>query len=126
MTDLYQAVCNAQRALGMEPRADSRLTQSFVAGTAEPEYSSPEIVAHELVMTDHIYSTTLYGDIIEEVMRNVARWIRRKYKLSWTDSWSIVRFYAPTMLKLHCMISTGQAFTNIPLTLQPKLRHCTS
>ena len=120
MADLYQAVCDAQRALGMEPRTDSRLTRSFVEGTAEPEYSSPETVAHELVMTHHIYSSTLYGDIIEEVMRNVAGWMRRKYKLPWGDTWTIVRFYVPTMLKLHCMISTGQVFTNIPLTLQPR------
>jgi hypothetical protein len=98
-----------QTRLGMEPRADSRLTVRWANGDAEPEYQNAWQVAHELVITDQIYKTTLYGEIIEEVMRNVAGFLRKKYRgLTWTDTWDIVRFYVPTMLKIHCLIISGQ------------------
>lgn len=98
-----------QRRLGMSPRTDSRLTLQWAAGAADPEYQTAHQVAHELVVTDHVYRTTLYGEIIEVVMRNVATFLRKTYRgLTWSDTWDIVRFYVPTMLKLHCLTSTAQ------------------
>lgn len=114
MTDDYSArlkeVQALQAQMGMEPRCDSRLTEQYANGHAEPEFDTAYKVAHELVMTDYIYRTTLYSQVIEEVMRNVAGWLKKRYKLTWTDAWEITRFYAPTMIKLQCMIASGQDF----------------
>ena len=102
------AVQSLQRRMHMEPRADSRLTMQYSQGVAEADYTSAEAVAHELVVTNHIFKTTDYGRIIEEVMRRVAAWVRCEYKLTWTAAWAITRRYAPTMLKLHCVRASGQ------------------
>lgn len=103
------AVVCAQRRLGMSPRADSQLTNRYAAGTCDPEYDTAEAVAEELVVVHHIYMTTLYGDIIEEVMRQIARWLKRRYRrVTWTQIWQIVRVHVPTMLKVHCLLSTDQ------------------
>ena len=95
-----------QRHLGMEPRADSKLTQLFAQG-AVPLH--PAEVARELLATDYIYKRTLYGEVIEDFLRGVAHALRAKYPtLSWPATWTIVRFYGPIALKLMCVSATGE------------------
>ena len=107
--DRLEAVHCEQRRLGMEPRADSRLALQFASGTCEQEYQTAAQVAEELVLVDRIYKTTLYGEIIEETMRAIANRIKREYRvIPWAVVWEIVRFYVPTMLKIHCMLTSGQ------------------
>ena len=60
-----------QRHYGMEPRDDSKLTELFADG-ALGMGAQADVVARELVVTDHIYKTTLYGEVIEEFLRRVA------------------------------------------------------
>lgn len=95
-----------QRHLGMEPRADSKLTQLYAQG-AVPLH--PAEVARELLATDYIYRRTLYGELIEDFLRGVARALRAKYPaLTWTQTWAVVRFYGPIALKLMCLSATGE------------------
>lgn len=101
------AVWAAQREMGMVPRGDSHLTEQFAQGTCDPEYCSAAVVAKELVMVHFIHTETLYGQIIEDVMRHVARWFHDDWHLTWTDAWTIVRRYVPSMLKFHCMRMAG-------------------
>ena len=103
-------VQNIQKSWGMEPRNDSKLTVNYALGTCEDEYPTPYDVAHELMFTDRIYKFTLYGQIIEDVMREVAGIIKRKYRIPWTGTWKIVRFYVPSMLKFYLMRKTGRYF----------------
>ena len=110
-----QAVHAEQRARGMQPRADSKLTLLYANGEADPLYATAADVAHELCVVDHIFRTTLYGEIIEEVMRRVAAALRAETadssgvpRLTWTDAWIVVRNYVPTMLKLHSLRFTAQ------------------
>lgn len=94
----------AQRRLGMEPRDDSSLTFNYASGQLDDDETLlPSTVANELFIVDHIHKTTNYATIIEDVMREVAEELRNKYRLSWSDTWEIVRFYVPTMLKLYCI-----------------------
>lgn len=97
-----------QRYYGMEPRTDSRLTFMYANGDV-PWH--PAEVARELVATDYIFKHTLYSEVIQEFMRHVAAELRRRYALSWTATWEIVRFYAPPALKLLSLLTTG---TRIP------------
>ena len=86
----------------MEPRSDSTLTDRYVRG----EVPWPvEVVARELMATDHIYKATLYGEMIEEYMRALAARIRTRHDLTWTKTWEIVRFYGPISLKLLMLLS---------------------
>lgn len=95
-----------QRHYGMEPRKDSALTELY-ASRMTPGVPADEI-ARELVATDHIYKTTLYGEVLEEYMRKVAERLRGTFPgLSWTSTWAIVRAYAPNALKLMCVSSAG-------------------
>jgi hypothetical protein len=108
-TERREQVLSEQRRLGMEPRQDSRLTLQFADGTCDAEYRTATDVAEELVMVDRIHKQTLYGDIIAETMRAVANKLKREYRVvSWTVLWDIVRFYVPTMLKIHCLITAGE------------------
>lgn len=93
----------AQRARGMEPRDDSRLTYTYAMSDGT---ELPSVIADELVMVDKIYQTTPYGRILEEVLREIANFVRSKYRLSWIDTWEVTRFYGPTMLKLYCLKRT--------------------
>lgn len=94
-----------QRHYNMEPRGDSRLTQLFADGQV---WMSADQVARELLSTDFIYKHTLYGELIEEFLRGVAQRLRGKHRgLTWTSTWTIVRFYGPIALKLMCLSSTG-------------------
>lgn len=109
VADRREQVQSIQMSLGMQPRLDSHLTEQYANGECDALYSDADTVAKELIIVDHIFQTTLYGEIIEEVMRRVAGWMKTTYKhLSWTAVWKIVRFYVPTMLKLHCLITTQQ------------------
>lgn len=97
-----------QRLLNMEPRDDSTLTELYARGEL---FMSAQEVARELMATDFIYRNTLYGEIIEEFMREVATNLREMHKLSWTATWTIVRAYAPMALKLMLVSASG---TKIP------------
>lgn len=92
----------AQRLLGMEPRNDSQLTWNYAIGDLDDEDDVPSAIAKELVTIDNIYKKTNYGAIIEDVMRELAFCLKKKYRITWGDTWDIVRFYGPTMLKLYC------------------------
>ena len=107
------AVHAHQRLLHMEPRGDSRLTTLFAQGDIG---LTAEEVARELMATHFIFSTTLYGEVLPEFMRLVAGRLRDQYGLTWTSTWTIVRAYAPTALKLMMLSSTG---SRIPEHLEP-------
>jgi hypothetical protein len=96
-------VCAIQREMGMVPRDDSLLTVQYALGTAGPMYRSPREVAQDLKAVDLIYQMTLYGDIVEDVMRRVAEWIKDSYDLPWGEVWTLVRAFVPTMIKLYCV-----------------------
>ena len=92
----------AQRRLGMEPRNDSRLTYNFARGLLDDD-DVPSSIASELFVVEKIHSETNYSLIIEDVLRAIAKHVKEKYKIPWTNAWEIVRFYGPTMLKLYCI-----------------------
>ena len=108
-----RCVHELQRQMNMEPRKDSRLTHQYA--NAEIDWDATQ-VANELVAVDFIYKNTLYGEFIEEYMRSLANIIRAEYHIPWGDTWEIVRFYAPTALKLQCLLQTGQS---VPQKLSP-------
>lgn len=72
-------------------------------------------VARELMATDFIYKNTLYGEVIEDFMREVAMNLREMHNISWTATWTIVRAYAPMALKLMMLSSSS---LTIPERLQ--------
>lgn len=83
---------------GMVPRADSQLTRLFALGRVSMRADE---VARELFATSYIYDKSLYGDLIEDYMRHVAKLVRDRYpEVSWTKTWEIVRFFGPPSLKL--------------------------
>ena len=97
-----------QRLLNMEPRGDSSLTELYARGEV---FMSSQEIARELMATDFIYKNTLYGEIIEEFMREVAHNLKKIHILSWGATWTIVRAYAPMALKLMLLSASG---TKIP------------
>lgn len=103
-------VQSAQRQLGMEPRSDSILTYKYAIGDCEDD-DVPSSIAAELVLVDELYKQTDYGRLLEDVLRGIAHSMKLKYKLSWTETWEIVRFYGPTMLKLYCFKNSDMAST---------------
>ena len=103
----------AQRCLNMPPRTDSRLTELYARGEL-PEHMTAEVVARELMCTDFIYRQTLYGELIEDYMRHVARLLHERYHISWSSTWEVTRLYAPIALKLMCVSASG---LRIPATL---------
>lgn len=106
MDERREEVWTAQRRLGMVPRSDSRLTELFAQGELPP-FMTADVVARELMCTDFVYKETLYGELIEEYMRCVAKHLRDTYQLSWSATWNVTRFYAPIALKLMCVSSSG-------------------
>lgn len=95
----------AQRRLGMEPRDDSYLTFNYASGELDRDDSSayvPSTIANELFIVDRIHKETTYSQILEDTMRELAHDIRTQYRLDWVTTWDIVRFYGPTLIKLHC------------------------
>lgn len=90
----------------MVPRGDSELTKLYAESKLPMEWTA-SVVARELVATNFIYEHSLYGEVIEEFLREVAARIRKKYRLSWSRTWDIVKFYGPIALKLIC-VQRGQ------------------
>ncbi len=95
-----QNVHDIQRTMGMEPRDDSKLTYNYAI--SDEEDVSPSTIANELVIVDNLYKNTEYPNIIEEVLREIANFVKNKYRLTWNEAWDVTRFYGPTMLKLYC------------------------
>ena len=93
-----------QRHYHIEPRGDSRLAELFVQGQVAMRADE---VARELMCTDFLYKRTLYGDLLEGFLRRVAARLRQEHELTWTATWSVVRFYGPLALKLMCLSSSG-------------------
>lgn len=105
-----------QRHYNMVPRDDSKLTALYADKQLPPTMDAAE-VARELLAVDYIYKHTLYGELIEEFMRGVALRLRKRYPgLSWTSTWTIVRFYGPLALKCMSLSSTGE---RIPARMPP-------
>ena len=102
-----------QRFYNMQPREDSQLTQLYVDGKI---HMPVEEIARELMATDFIYKETLYGQIIEDFMRKLASNVQEKYHISWTATWTIVKFYGPVALKLLMLLHCG---VRIPERLSP-------
>ena len=96
-----------QIKFGMEPRDDSILTYRYAIGDVPDYLNSSESVAKELVIVDYIFKNSNYGQIIEEVMREVAGFIHFKHKLDWVSAWDITRFYVPDMLKMYMIKKHG-------------------
>ena len=95
-----------QARIGMVTRNDSQLTIEFACGRLKEEdgYGADGIcVVEELFIVDQIFKTTLYGEIIQDVMRAIAYWIKANFCISWPDTWKLVRFYIPEMLKMYCL-----------------------
>lgn len=104
-----------QLRYGMTPRQDSKLTDLYARG--ELPLAADE-VARELVATDYVFQNTLYGDVIEDFMREVAQRLRACHPgLSWNATWKIVRAYAPNALKLMCVSSAGIRIPDVEHTL---------
>ena len=103
-------VNSEQLRLGMIPRNDSLLTYNFAIGNVPPYFENPETVAREIYVVSRIYDDTMYGQLIESVMRKIANHVHYKYKLEWGDTWEIVRFYVPSMLKFYCVKKRGLVF----------------
>ena len=95
-------VQSAQRQQGMEPRNDSILTYKYAIGEHD-EDDVPSSIAAELIFVDKLYKQTEYGRLLEDVLRGISESMKRKYNLPWNETWEIVRFYGPTMLKLYCL-----------------------
>ena len=94
----------------MEPRGDSHLTRLFAEGAVA---EGADAVARELVATDHLYRSTLYGEYIEEFMRKVARRTKEKHGLTWKETWEIVSFYGPIALKLQMARMCGMVVPDL-------------
>ena len=86
-----------QRELGMVPRQDSLLTKKWLNGEVN---ESADEIAKELMCTHFLYKNTLYSEMLEEYMRRMAAEVKKRYLLSWSAVWGIVRFYGPMSLKL--------------------------
>lgn len=99
-----------QKEYNMIPRNDSKLTEMFANG--ETGGMTAQEIARELVATDFIYKHTLYGETIEEFLRQVASRVKEEHNLSWTSTWNIVRFYGPIALKLICLLQTNTCIPN--------------
>lgn len=106
-SERFSDVVAAQHALNMSPRNDSRLTHMYAARELDERIDAAQ-VARELLATEFIYRTTLYGEVIEAFMRRVAEYVRATYDLAWKDTWVIVKFYAPIALKLMMLSATRQ------------------
>ena len=70
----------AQHNRGMEPRDDSQLTFNYALGLLD-EDDVPSSIANELITVDTIHKRTEYAAIIEDVMREIADHIKKKYRL---------------------------------------------
>ena len=92
-----------QKKYGMQFRNDSILTYNFAIGNVPDYLSDSKTIAHELFIVDLIFQKTNYGDIIEDVMREIAYTFKFKYRLPWNVTWEMVRFYIPDMLKMYCV-----------------------
>ncbi len=101
-----------QKMYGMEPRKDSYLSKMYA--NYETDLCALDVVK-ELISVDYIYKNTLYGEMIQDYMRELAKLIKENYNLTWTQTWEIVRFYGPDSLKLMSIISTD---TEIPPILK--------
>ena len=104
-----------QAHYNMIPRTDSMLTAQYLNGVCTWPVDT---IARELMATEYLYKYTLYGDILEDFMRQVSVHIREKYHISWKATWKIVRFYAPIAMKLIALLQTG---TSIPERLPVSL-----
>ncbi len=102
-------VMEYQKKFGMVPRTDSYLTKKY--GNKETEYSAEE-VAKELVCVNYIFTNTLYGEFQEDYMRELAKLVKNRYKITWTNAWEIVKYYGPISLKLMCLISAQERIPN--------------
>lgn len=107
------AVKNKQIELGMTPRSDSILAYNYSMGNVPQYLNDPQTVAKELVIVDRIYQNSNYSDIIEDVMREVAGFVKFYYKIDWNTTWDIVRYYVPDMLKLYCIRKSQIDFSDI-------------
>ena len=92
-----------QRQYNMEPRDDSILTYNYACGNIPDYLDNPKVIADELIIVDYIHKNSMYGRIIQDVMREIAAILKYKYKLNWNTTWELTRFYVPDMLKLYCM-----------------------
>ena len=102
------AVYAAQYRLGMTPRNDSVLTERYAMGqTLDFGHVTADEIARELMATDFIYKNTLYGEVIQDFMRDAAETLRDMYGLSWSAAWKIIRAYAPNALKLMMLSASG-------------------
>lgn len=90
---------------GMAPRPDSKLSDQYARGLLP--HTTAEEVVDELISVHQIFVYTRYDQVLEETMRCLASLVKDTYHLTWTQTWTIVRFYAPTMLKLWCLEENG-------------------
>ena len=97
----------AQQRIGMMPRDDSQLTYKYAIGELEDDV--PSSIANELMLVDKLHKETQYAHILEPALRELASVVKNTHRITWTETWSIVRFYGPTMLKLYCARSISDA-----------------
>ena len=105
----FNEIIDLQKKYGMEPRSDSYLTKMYAEGKTD---ESAINIVKELIAVDYIYKNTLYGEFIEDYMRELAGIIKHNYNITWTDTWEIVRFYGPDSLKLLSLECTGEKIPN--------------
>ena len=69
-----------QRIRNMEPRDDSLLTIRFAQREVDEElFPDASVVAEELIIVDHIFRCTLYGEWLEDVVSPVKSQCQRRY-----------------------------------------------
>lgn len=111
-TARVQEVQSWQTRYHMTPRRDSRLTEKYARGELDACWTA-DVVARELCCTDFIFKQTLYGEMIEVFLRQVAARVHRDYRISWTQTWNIVQFYGPIALKILCLERCGIAMPQL-------------
>jgi len=104
MQERFEIIAKELASIGMECRNDSTLLKRFVDDTLRPR-TEPKQLALEISTIHKIHTHTLYPELIEDIMRQVATTIREQYSLPWGDTWIIVRTYVPSMLKLYCTVA---------------------
>lgn len=106
-----------QRIRNMEPRDDSLLTIRFAQREVDEElFPDASVVAEELIIVDHIFRCTLYGEWLEDVMRLVKSQCQRRYPaVPVPRLWQIVRDHVPTFMKLYSLHACRSLYLVPPL-----------
>lgn len=84
---------------GFLVRDDSRL--AYLWASYNTNDAIPEDIVDEMAVTQFLHAETSYGRDIEGDMRRIANAMKKRYsRLSWSEVWLIVKYYAPDALRM--------------------------